>query len=198
MKKQRSKVIALVFLLIAWALLWHFFIQGRTPPPPAAGPAATKSAQAESLLKARFHRVRAEMDALYHYRIKPVPFDAHWNPFRIPGVADAAPADSAGPRVTAMDVSQPGIPPPDLAENVLKAAISSVRVGGVVTMKGTIQLTVDGQLHKEGDVFAVRVPTLKADSKLIRIRIRSLSEAAVTFALEDTDVGKAELRVPLK
>jgi hypothetical protein len=65
-------------------------------------------------------------------------------------------------------------------------------------MKGTIQLTVDAQLHKQGDVFTARVPTSSTESKPIRIRIRQLSEAAVTFALDDPDAGNAELKVRLK
>ena len=64
--------------------------------------------------------------------------------------------------------------------------------------KRQIQLTVDGRLHMEGDVFTVRVPTTKADFKLVRIRIKRLSEAAVTFTLEDTDTGSAEERIRLK
>jgi hypothetical protein len=198
MKKQRGQVIALVLLLVIWAVLWHFFIKARPAPAVVAKQAAAKTAQAESLLKSRFHRVRAEMDALYHYRIKPIPFDAHWNPFRIPGVPDAATADSSAPRVTAMDVSQLGIPPPDFAQSVLKSAIASVRIGGVVTMHGTIELTVDTQLHKEGDVFTVRIQTSKTEFKPVRIRIKSLTEAAVVFALADSDAGSAELRIGLK
>lgn len=198
MKKQRGQVIALVLLLVIWAVLWHFFIKVRPAPAAVAKQAAAKTAQAESLLKSRFHRVRTEMDALYHYRIKPIPFDAHWNPFRIPGVPDEAPADSSAPRVTAMDVSQLGIPPPDFAQSVLKSAIVSVRIGGVVTMHGTIELTVDTQLHKEGDVFTVRIQTSKTEFKPVRIRIKSLTEAAVVFALADSDAGSAELRIGLK
>lgn len=198
MKKQRGQVIALVLLLVVWAALWHFFIKVRPAPPAAAKAAAAKTTQAESLLKSRFHKVRAEMDGLYHYRIKPIPFDAHWNPFRIPGVPEEAPADASAPRVTAMDVSQLGIAPPDFAQSVLKSAIALVRIGGVVAMHGTIELTVDTQLHREGDVFTVKVQTSKTESKPVRIRIKSLSEAAVVFALADSDAGGAELRVALK
>ena len=195
MKKQRTQVIALVALIVVWALLWHLDV--RTPPP-VVNTAPAKVTQAESPLKARFRHVRYEMDSLYHYRIKPTPFDGHWNPFRIPGVEDGAPAIVPVAKPSAMDASQLGIRPPDFAETLLKSAIDSVRIGGVVTMKGTIQLTVDAQLHKQGDVFTARVPTSSTESKPIRIRIRQLSEAAVTFALDDPDAGNAELKVRLK
>jgi hypothetical protein len=197
MKKQRSQVIALVLLLIFWAVLWRFFI--RKPPPPASEkPVTAKVIQAENPLRARFHKLRSEMDALYHYRINPAPFDARWNPFRIPGVADASPPGATASKIPATDASQLSISSADFAESLLKSAIAAVRVGGVFNMNGTIQLTVDAQLHREGDVFTVRVPTPKGDFRPVRIRVKHLSEASVTFALEDTDTGGAELRVRLK
>ena len=195
MKKQHTQVTILVLLVIFWALVWHFFISVH-PATTSAGPEPTKAVQAESLLRTRFRRVRAEMDALYHYRTKPPPFDAHGNPFRIPGVTDAPAAKAV--KVSAMDASQLEIRPPDFAESLLKSAISTVRIGGVVTLHGTIQLTLGGQLHREGDVFTANLQTSKTEFKPIRIRIRSLSEAAVVFALEDAEVGNAEFTVHLK
>jgi hypothetical protein len=198
MKKQRTQVIALVFLLIFWALLWKIVIRVSPRPPPAAKPAAAKVALNESPLIMRFHRLRAEMDALYHYRIKPTPFDARWDPFRIPGVANPAQANGRVSKTAPTDASQLGVPPPDFAESLLRSAIAAVRIGGVMTMNGTVQLTVDSQLHREGDVFTARAQISKTEVKLIRIRIRQLSESAVTFALEDTEGGGAELRIRLK
>jgi len=192
MKKQRNQVIALLLLLVVWAVLWHFVIKVRPPPAPVAKETAAKP-QAENPLKARFRRVRSEMDALYHYRIKPTPFNAHWNPFRIPGVSDANPVAAKG-----SDASLLGTPPPDIAELLLKNAVNAVRIGGVVTRNGTVQLTIDTQLHKEGDVFMVKVPTSKSQVQMVAIRIKQLSEAAVTLALDDPNSGSAEIKVRLK
>jgi len=198
MKKQRKELIALVGLLMIWAVIWHFFIRVQPPPPPVVKPVAAKTAQADNLLKARFRRVRSEMDALYHYRIKPTPFNARWNPFRIPGMSDAPSSGSSTSKPAATDATLLGIPPPDVAEALLKSAISAVKIGGVVTMNGTVQLTVGAQLHKDGDVFTVRVPNSRNQPQMVQIRIKYLTEAAVTLALEDSDVGHAEIRVRLK
>jgi hypothetical protein len=137
------------------------------------------------------------MDALYHYRIKPTPFNPRWNPFRLPGVSDVQPGNLTAQKATT-EASQTGIPSPDIAENLLKSAISVARIGGVVTMNGTVQLTVGAQLHKEGDIFTVKVLNPKTQVQSVRIRIKQLSEAAVTLALEDSDVGSAEIKVRLK
>ncbi|MGA2018545.1 MAG: hypothetical protein ABSH26_16495 [Opitutaceae bacterium] len=196
MKKQRNQVIALFVLLVVWAALWHFVIKVRPPQAPASKAEAAKPAQPENPLKARFRRVRSEMDALYHYRIKPVPFNAHWNPFRIPGVSDAPAAN--GPASKASDASQSGAPPPDIAELLLKSAVSAVRLEGVVTRNGTVQLIVGSQLHKEGDVLTLKVPTSKSQVQTVAVRIKQLSEAAVTFALDDPSAGNAEIRIRLK
>ena len=195
-KKQRNQLIALVALLVVWAVLWHFFIKVRPPPPPPAKEVA-KTAQTESPLKIRFRRVRAEMDVLYHYRLKPIPFNAHWNPFRIPGVSDVQPAAASASK--APGSAQLGVSPLDSSETLLKNAVSTVRVGGIVTRNGAVQLTVDGQLHKEGDVFTVRVQGFKnQQAQSVAIRIKQLSEAVVTFALDDPEAGNAELKIRLK
>jgi hypothetical protein len=200
MKSQRSQVIALALLLVVWAACWVLFIREPTSPQAAAKPKPEKAIQPESLLVNRFHRVRAEMDALYHYRTKPAPFDAHWNPFRIPGVS----AGSANVAETAGGKGQeqaPFVPPPNFAETLLKGAIASMRIGGVVDMNGTIQFTVNGQLHKEGDVFAAKVQsgTLGANApyKSVLIRVKHLSTTSVTLALDDEQAGGAEIRVRL-
>ncbi len=122
------------------------------------------------------------MDALYHYRIKPQPFDTGGNPFRIltaKYVPDANPGK--------------GLPLGSGAESILKQAIAAVRIGGVVTMDGVTQLTVDGQLHKEGDVFAARVLT-----RLVLVKVKSLSTDTATLSLEGSSAGYAEIRVRLK
>ena len=195
-KQQRNQVIALVALLVIWAALWHFVIKPRPPPQPAGKAAPSKSVVTESPLKTRFRRVRAEMDAMYHYRIKPVPFNAHWNPFRIPGVSDAPLGNSLASK--ASDASPLGTPPADIAETLLKSAVNAVRIGGVVTRNGTVQLIADGQLHKEGDVFMVRVAVSKSQTQSVAIRIEQLSEAVATFVLDDPNAGNAEVKVRLK
>jgi len=196
MKSQRNQVIALALLLIIWAACWVLFIRVPTNPQAPAKPKAAK-AQPESLLAARFRRVRSEMDGLYHYRTKPPPFEAHLNPFRIPGVV--ASAGSAGGKGKPSDT--PFVPPPNFAETLLKSAVSSMRIGGVVTMNGTIQFTVNGQLHKEGDTFAAKIPNAALGAnvpvKSVLIRVKHLSEASVTLALDDEQAGGAEMRIRL-
>jgi hypothetical protein len=182
--KQRKQVIALVVLSVLWGISAAY--NRRHPPPPVIlrTKAAAKAVQTDSPLMVRFRRIRSEMDALYHYRIKPKPFDPSANPFRIPGlkviVEIKAPKD-------------PVPPPTDYAEILLKQAVANMKIGGVMTMHGTTQLTVDGQLHKQGDVFMTKVLT-----QLVPIRIRTLSTASVTLSLDDPDVGSAETKVRLK
>jgi hypothetical protein len=89
-----------------------------------------------------------------------------------------------------------GLPPPDYSEKLLKSAIAAMRIGGVVTLNGTTQLTVDGQLHKEGDEFTARVPNSKGQLNPVLVRIKNLTSSSVTLALE-SEGGGAEIKVRL-
>jgi len=201
MKSQRNQLIILAALLIAWAVSWQLTVnKNRVPePPPQPAAPSIKAPSQDSLLKTRFRRVRAEMDGLYHYRIKPAPFDARWDPFRMPALmlvstgekAQASTADNSKNKPA--DQSQQTTAALELGEVLLAHAIAGLRIGGVVTLGDTTQITVDGQLHKEGDVF-----TTKVRGRLVLIRIRHLSVAAVTLALDDPNQGTAEIRVRLK
>ena len=175
MKNQRNQMIALVVLVIGWALYWHFYIKMPKALVAAKAAAAAKVIKSDSLLQQRFHKVRAEMDALYHYRISPTAFDGRQSPFRIQKGMDGA----AGMATVAVETSSKASPseqgssgpqPPDVAEKVLKTAIAAMRIGGVVSMNGTIQLTVDGQLHKEGDEFTAKVPNAKGHLNSVLIK----------------------------
>jgi hypothetical protein len=180
MKKQYKQVVALVVLCVLWAVSAHY---NKLPPPPPSV-IITKAAKSagDTVLMARFHGVRAKMDALYHYRIKPQPFDPSGNPFRILSAKYVvAPSDGKG------------LPLGGGADGILKQAIAAVRIGGVVTMDGVTQLTVDGQLHKEGDVFAARVL-----NRLVLLKVKSLTTETATLALEGSSAGYAEIRVRLK
>lgn len=198
MKSQRSQIITLVSLLVIWAISWRI-VRTPTPPPSVIKTAAAKAPVQDSPLKARFHRVRAEMDGLYHYRIKPAPFDASGNPFKIsPSMAISEVSHETAP--VGKDLTKPAIPDtvqplaaPEGGEVLLKHAIELTKIGGVVTMNDTTQLTVDGQLHKEGDLFTARV-----HSRLVGIRIKKLTNTSVTLALDDPDAGTAEMRIRLK
>jgi hypothetical protein len=194
MTKQRNQIIALVLLVIFWVILWIFYIRVHptTQLAPKAEPA--KVSLADSLLRLRFRRVRAETDALYRYRTKPAPFDARDNPFRLPGVTDV-PVITLGIKTPSSDAS---LRPPDFAESLLKTGLTTVRVGGVVNLHGVVKLTIGGQLHKEGDVFTANIPTSKGSFKAIRIRILHLSEELATFGLEDSETGSAEYTIHLK
>ena len=197
MKNQRNQLIALAVLLILWAISWRLT---RIPPPPPSEiktTAAAKSTQQDSLLKTRFHRVRSEMDSLYHYRIKPAPFVTHGNPFRISGVVPASQGEGVGSQslrassAGAIVASPSDVP--ERGEALLRHAIELARIGGVVTMGGTTMLTVDGQLHKEGEVFTTKVKAVQ-----VLIRIKHLSTSFVTLALDDPAAGSAEAKVRLK
>ncbi len=198
MKSQRSQIITLVSLLVIWAISWRI-VRSPTPPPSVIKTAAAKAPVQDSPLKARFHRVRAEMDGLYHYRIKPAPFDASGNPFKISASMaisevshDTAPVSKDLTKPAVPDTVQP-LAAPEGGEVLLKHAIEVTKIGGVVTMNDTTQLTVDGQLHKEGDLFTARV-----HSRLVGIRIKKLTTTSVTLALDDPDAGTAEMRIRLK
>jgi hypothetical protein len=83
--------------------------------------------------------------------------------------------------------------PDEFGDTLLAHAVALIHIAGVVVMNDTTQLNVDGQLHKQGDVF-----TVKIRSRLVLIRIKNLSTTFVTLALDDPDAGTAETRVRLK
>jgi hypothetical protein len=197
MNKQTKQLLALGFLLVAWAISWKV---NRIPIGATAAAMkakAAKSAQQENLLSMRFHKLRAQMDGLYHYRIKPVPFDAKENPFRLPSFMEEASVDKEVPSIVAKGpVIEAGPPTPEApaesGETLLKHAIGVMRLGGVVTMNNNSQLNVNGELRKEGDVFTVTVK-----GKLVLIRIKHLTTTYVILALDDPAAGTAEARVRL-
>jgi hypothetical protein len=200
MKSQRNQLIALAVLLIIWAISWYAIRSPRPIPAVVITAKTERAAAQDSLLQTRFHKVRAEMDGLYHYRIKPAPFDPQWNPFRMPAImlvslggkaAQAAVTDLS--KAVPTNAQPPSIAAPETGDVLLAHAIAAMRIGGVVTMNGMTQLTVEGQLHKEGDVF-----TTKVYSRVVLIRIKHLSTASVTLALDDPSAGTAEARVRLK
>jgi hypothetical protein len=196
MKKQSSKVIALVGLCVAWAGLYFFYLRNLGGQPPAPQAQSTKTSLVDSLLRVRFRHVRSEVNALYAYRTNPPPFDAHYNPFRVPGETEAPVITiSRGPT---SDALQQNTRPPDFAESLLKNAISTVKVGGVVSLHGSIQLTVGGQLHKEGDVITANIPTSKGPFKPVHIKLLQLNEDSAVFSLVDSETGSAEYTVHLK
>jgi hypothetical protein len=183
MKKQYKQLVTLALLCIAWAISAHY--NKLPPPPPSVIKTKAAKSAGDTVLMARFHRIRAKMDALYHYRIKPEPFDPSGDPFRVMAVKNVA-SNSSGSKDLGL-MSAGG------AERLLNLAIGEVRIGGVVTMDGVTQLIVDGRLHREGDVFAAKVL-----DRLVLIKIRSLSTYAVTLALEGSSAGKAEVKVRLR
>ncbi|HEY1793306.1 MAG TPA: hypothetical protein VGG34_10335 [Opitutaceae bacterium] len=186
-KQVRNLVILLVLTgltLVSWRI-------NRLPAQrlAAAQLAAKSQGQQENPLQARFKKIRGEMDALYHYRSKPTLFDTAPNPFRLPAgmgvseipVAADAPSKSSTPAQADIPLVGPAL---------LSRAIANIRFGGVVTMNDTIQLTVDGQLHKRGDVFTSRL-----GRRLVLIRIRELTPSFVTLSLDDPDAGVAVMKV---
>ncbi len=193
MTKQTKNLITLGVLIVLTGISYRYN-RIVTPPPSVIKTLAAKAAQQDSPLKARFRRVRSEMDGLYHYRIKPVPFDSSANPFRLSagmGMAAAEPQPGAGSKSAALAL--PISATDESGDALLAHALSVTRIGGVVVMNDTTQLNVDGQLHKEGDVF-----TVKVRSRLVLIRIKSLSTTFVTLALDDPEAGTAEMKVRLK
>jgi hypothetical protein len=193
MTKQTKNLITLGVLIVLTGISYRYN-RIVAPPPSVIKTLAAKAAQQDSPLKARFRRVRAEMDGLYHYRIKPVPFDASANPFRLSagmGSATGEQQPAAGTKSSGQTL--PASTTDESGDALLAHALSVTRLGGVVVMNDTTQLNVDGQLHKEGDVF-----TVKVRSRLVLIRIKSLSTTSVTLTLDDPDAGSAEMKVRLK
>jgi hypothetical protein len=197
MTKQNKQIVILCALVLIWAVSWLLMSSGRSTSALAVVAAkAAKAASQENALMARFHRIRAEIDGLYHYRIKPIPFDHAGDPFRIPQSMQSLENSKALTQNTKLSTAEP-VPASSIAtesgEVLLAHAVSGMRIGGVVTMNDTTQLTVDGQLHKEGDVFTTNV-----QGRLVLIRIRHLSTVSATLALDDPSAGTAEMRVRLK
>jgi hypothetical protein len=183
MKKQQKQMVALVLLCVAWAISAHF--NKLPPPPPSVIKTKAAKSAGDTVLMARFHRIRSKMDSLYHYRTKPVPFDPSGDPFRLIGVKSVTPALGSS--------KDSGLASLGAAQLLLSDALKESHLGGVVTMDGVTQLTVDGRLHREGDVFAAKVL-----NKLVLIKIKSLTTYTVTLALEGSSAGKAEVRVRLR
>jgi hypothetical protein len=191
MTKQTKNLIALGVLIVLTGISYRYN-RIVTPAPSVIKTMAAKAAQQDNPLQTRFHKVRAEMDGLYHYRLKPIPFDSSANPFRLSaGMGAAEPQPSAGTKSAEQPI--PSVSSDESGEALLTHALSLTRLGGVVVMNDTTQLNVDGQLHKEGDVF-----TVKVRSRLVLIRIKSLSTTFATLTLDDPDAGKAEMKVRLK
>lgn len=144
MKKQSTQLIALVGLVVIWAVLWKMFVGvPHIATVAVAKPVSTKTTQSDTLLRARFRRVRAEMDALYHYRLKPVPFDGQWNIFRVPTGVDLS-GDSVAQSSLAVSKSSASDAAgasnaPDYAQKLLKTAVSNMKIGGVVTLNGVTE-----------------------------------------------------------
>jgi hypothetical protein len=195
MTKQNKNLIALAVLIVATGISYR--INRIVPPviPLVSKAQAAKAAQQDNPLAARFRRVRAEMDGLYHYRIKPIPFDNSANPFRLSTDIEIATAPPQPAAITkAVSERIPVAASKDeLGDALLAHAIAVARLGGVVVMNDTTQLIVDGQLHKEGDVF-----TVKVRSRLVLIRIKYLSTTFATLSLDDPQSGVAEIKIGLK
>jgi hypothetical protein len=197
MTKQNKNLIALAFLVVATGISYHFNIASKMKDSPAAVKAAAAAKVAaipETPLQARFRRVRAEMDVLYHYRTKPTPFDTSANPFRIPEGVSFSDDKSPPPTSKSLaDAPSALNAPPEYGEGLLSHAVALTRFGGVVTMNDTTQLTVNGELKKENDVF-----TTKVQNKLVLMRIKHLTTSVVTIDLDDPASGTAEMKVRLK
>jgi hypothetical protein len=201
MTKQNKNLIVLGCLVVAWAISWRV---NRIPDAVVVAPKtkAVKQAAQETMLTMRFHRIRAEMDGLYHYRLKPLPFEPEGNPFRLPSfmttedskpvVDDALPTPSRGAKAPVVDAAPVAAEPSESGATLLQHAIEATRIGGVVTMNDTSELNVNGELHKEGEVFTVRVK-----ARLVLIRIKRLTTSFAIMALDDPEAGTAEMRVRL-
>jgi hypothetical protein len=195
MKKDTKQILFLVGLSLAWLVSWRLNRQPEAPPPPATKKTARESAL-ESPLTMRFRRIRAETDALYHYRLKPIPFSFDNNPFRLPPSMESEDDQPKPPPAASAPKSGVVVVTPaaqsDTGETLLRKTIQSARIGGVVTMNGISQLNVNGELHKEGEVFSARLGT-----RLILIKIKKLTTTYAIMALDDPESGGAEMRIKL-
>jgi hypothetical protein len=198
MSKQNKNLIALAVLVIATLISWRY---NRIPAQPHSviKTMAAKAVQQDNPLKARFRKIRLEMDALYHYRSKPAAFIADPSPFRLPpGMETSEMAKGpAFPSGGQGDKAVQVVPTENVAleagDALLSHAISLMHIGGMITMNSVSQIAINGQLRKQGDVFTVRVQT-----RLVLIKVRALAPGTMTLALDDPDAGTASARLKLK
>lgn len=200
MSKQTKQILTLLLLIVLSAISYRINRLPTVTVVAAMKAKAAKATQAENLLSIRFHRVRAQMDGLYHYRIKPPPFDPKGNPFRLPASmmdenldTDVAAANTVKAKGPVIETAAP-VPeaPAESGDLLLKHAIETIHMGGVVAFNDTTELNVNGELKKEGDVFTVTVK-----NRLVLLRIKHLTSSFVVLALDDPAAGNAEARVRL-
>jgi hypothetical protein len=196
MTKQTKNLIALGVLVVLTGISYRINIASKATHEAIKALAAAKAAQQDTPLKARFRKIRAEMDGLYHYRTKPTPFDVTENPFRIPPGMEYSDGGKPPPPVASKSQAEAPLPvnaAPEFGQGLLAHALALTHLGGVVTMNDSTQLNVNGELHKEGDVF-----TVKVQGRLVLIRIMNLTTATVTLALDDPTSGEAQIKIRLK
>jgi hypothetical protein len=197
MNKQTKQILTLLLLLVLWGISWRINRIPTVTVVAAMKAKAAKATQAENLLANRFHRVRAQMDSLYHYRIKPVPFESKVNPFRLPSSMMAEAIDTEVPASKAkgpvVEVAAPTPEAPaESGDVLLRHAIDMIHMGGVVTFNESTRINVNGDLKREGDVFTVTVK-----GRLVLLRIKRLTTGYIILALDDPAAGNAEARVRL-
>jgi hypothetical protein len=195
--KQTKQILTLVLLLVLWGISWRVNRIPTVTVVAAMKAKAAKATQAENLLANRFHRVRAQMDGLYHYRLKPMPFDPKGNPFRLPSsmaeevIETDVPASKVKNPVIEVAAPTPEAPA-ESGDVLLKHAIDMIHMGGVVTFNESTRINVNGDLKREGDVFTVTVK-----GRLVLLRIKHLTTGYIILALDDPAAGNAEARVRL-
>jgi hypothetical protein len=133
-------VIARVVLSILRGIAAAYNRRHPTPPSIFKTKAAARTVGTDSFPLLRFRGIRSEMNALSHYRIKPKPIDPSVNPFRIPGSKVEVASTPSDPIFSSTDE----------AESLPNQAVANMRIGAIMPLNGTSQLTVDGQLYKQG------------------------------------------------
>lgn len=149
---------------------------------PKTAPAASAKAPAAPPLSPRFQQVRDRIAALFHLRNEtPAPPDPRANPFRPSGpaasVAVATPG-SASPLTLAPEPDQPG---GDLA--LLQQAVATLKITGVVELRGEAHIGINTKLYKKGDVVQA-----VAQAQPVYLRVREITRRSATLTLNDAEM----------
>ncbi|HWA09430.1 MAG TPA: hypothetical protein VG838_08280 [Opitutaceae bacterium] len=127
---------------------------------------------------ARAKQTRDRLDLLFRHHNEPAPAPGpNQNPFRPPaGTAATTP-------VAANQTEEPAaIPTSD--DLLLKQAVGALKITGIVKkLDGEINVTINGELYKEGGII-----TARAQGSPLYLRIRRISANSVTFGWNDSEI----------
>jgi len=137
-------------------------------------------ASTPSTTNPRFKQTHAHIEALFQNRRTSAKApDPRQNPFRtagelLPSVVQApvSPGENAPPA-----------PAPSSDEDLLRQAVATLKVGGIVLIDGRAQLTINKDTYKEGDILTARVQAVP-----VYLRIRQITSNSIVFVLNNAEL----------